>query len=68
MEATLIEGLTASFDMSCRKGRYIKLMECESKYLKNSISIGNESVPEIIINDNKKFFLNCYQHFGNFKP
>ena len=31
--------------------------------------LGNESVPKIVINDTKKlFFLNCNQHFGNFKP
>ena len=31
-------------------------------------SIGNESVPKIIINDTMFFFLNCSQHFGDFKP
>ena len=30
-------------------------------------SIGNERVPKII-NDTNLFFLNCNQHFGNFKP
>ena len=31
--------------------------------------IGNESVPKIIMNDTiNLFFLNCNQHFGNFKP
>jgi len=33
------------------------------------LPVGNESVPKIIINDTVKFtFLNCNQHFGNFKP
>ena len=30
--------------------------------------IGNESVPKIKINDTIIFFLNCKQHFVNFKP
>ena len=30
--------------------------------------IGNESLLKIIINDTIIFFLNCNQHFGNFKP
>jgi len=32
--------------------------------------IGNESVPKTMIHDTLKlfFFLNCKQHFGNFKP
>jgi len=29
--------------------------------------IGNESVPKIIINDTKIYFLNCNQHFCSFK-
>ena len=29
---------------------------------------GNESVPKIIINGTISLFLNCNQHFGNFKP
>jgi len=32
------------------------------------ISIGNESVPKIIINNTVNLFLNRNQHFGNFKP
>ena len=32
------------------------------------IDIGNESVPKMIIDDHKSFFLNCLQHSGNFKP
>jgi len=31
-------------------------------------SIGNESVPKIIIDDKITFSLDCNQHFGNFKP
>ena len=31
-------------------------------------AVGNESVPKIIINDTIFFFLNCNQHFANFKP
>jgi len=32
-------------------------------------SIGNESVPKIILNDTiKVFLLSCNQNFGNFKP
>jgi len=30
--------------------------------------IGNESVPKIVINDTTKSFLNCNQHFADFKP
>ena len=30
--------------------------------------VGNVSVPKIIIIDTVFFFLNCNQHFGNFKP
>jgi len=30
--------------------------------------VGNERVPKITINDTIKFFLNCNQHFVNFKP
>ena len=32
------------------------------------VSIRNESVPKIIINDTINLFFNCNQHFGNFKP
>ena len=33
-----------------------------------SLSVRNETVPKIIINNTTIFFLNCNQHFGNFKP
>jgi len=33
-----------------------------------AVYTGNESVPKIIINYTIKLFLNCNQHFGNFKP
>ena len=32
-----------------------------------AVSIGNENVPEIITNNTINLFLNCYQHFANFK-
>ena len=34
-----------------------------------SVVIGKESVPKFIVNNTiNLFFLNCNQHFGNFKP
>jgi len=29
---------------------------------------GNKSVPKIILNNNELIFLNCNQHFANFRP
>jgi len=29
---------------------------------------GNDSVPKIIVNNTKNIFLNCNQHFADFKP
>jgi len=31
-------------------------------------TIGNETVPKIIVNNTINLFLNCSQHFGKFKP
>jgi len=31
------------------------------------IDTGNESVPKIAIDNTINYFLNCNQHFGNFK-
>ena len=49
-------------------------LPCVSNYCSHSIIVlsvvtGNESVPKFIVNNTiNLFFLNCNQHFGNFKP
>ena len=41
---------------------------CVKLDMQDFTTIENESVPKIILNDTIIFFLNCNQHFGNFKP
>ena len=49
--------------IECRSPFYV------NKQLPPQPPIGNEIVPKTVLNDTvKMFFLNCNQHFGNFRP
>jgi len=37
-------------------------------HLPYSFNAGNESVPKVVVNNTTNLFLNCFQHFANFKP
>ena len=65
------DNITINFDKNYITSRLLSLItrtmyKIVIAYIK--ASIGNESVSKIIINNMMPLFLNCDQHFANFKP
>ena len=61
-------GVDASAVYGRRGERPVYNYMCVKLDMQDFTTIENESVPKIILNDTIIFFLNCNQHFGNFKP